>query len=57
MINNEKEALYILDLLENELRQILAAKSQSVNIFDAVGMTTQEIKHSAFVARPNTRYG
>ena len=50
MISNEQEALYALTLLEEELKQLSITRYEQVNIFDAVGMSTQEIKHSAFLA-------
>lgn len=39
-----------LKWLESALQDIKTTKAQSINIFEAVGMTTQEIKHSAFLA-------
>ncbi|MDE5563202.1 MAG: PD-(D/E)XK nuclease family protein [Clostridiales bacterium] len=44
------DAISKLKALESELRRIKTVKSQAINIFEAVGMTTQEIKHSAFLA-------
>ena len=43
----------ILQRLENlrfELEQIKAIENVRANIFDAVGMERQEVKHSAFIA-------
>lgn len=47
IINNAKLKL---EALQNALGGIETEKTKTINIFDAVGMTTQEIKHSAFLA-------
>lgn len=44
------DAISKLKALESKLQSIQTQKSTTINIFEAVGMTTQEIKHSAFLA-------
>lgn len=44
------DALSKLKALESKLKKLKQEKSHTLNIFEAVGMTTQEIKHSAFLA-------
>lgn len=39
-----------LERLREKLKEITKGKNRPVNVFDAVGMRTQEIKHSAFLA-------
>ena len=49
----QKQNITILDRLENlqaELEKIRAIENVKANIFDAVGMERQEVKHSAFIA-------
>lgn len=48
MIQTEEEAIRELKALDAALSGIKPARD--INIFDAVGMVTQEIKHSAFLA-------
>lgn len=48
MINDERDAVKALTELSNTLKAL--EKSDHINIFDAVGMATQEVKHSAFLA-------
>lgn len=48
MIKTEKEAISALKSLSDTLLDL--GKPKNINIFDAVGMSTQEIKHSAFLA-------
>jgi len=50
MIKNENEAIKALEKLEKELLNISTSKHNGINIFDAVGMSTQEIKHSFFLS-------
>lgn len=45
-----KTAKEKLERLREELNKITRGKYRPVNVFDAVGMRTQEIKHSAFLA-------
>ncbi len=49
----QKQNVTILDKLESlqaELEKIKAIENVKANIFDAVGMERQEVKHSAFIA-------
>lgn len=50
MIQTEEDAIKLLREFGDQLSKIKRASSNGVNIFDAVGMNTQEIKHSAFLA-------
>lgn len=45
-----KTAREKLEGLREKLNEISESKARGVNVFDAVGMQTQEIKHSAFFA-------
>lgn len=44
------DILQRLENLRSELEQIRAIENVRANIFDAVGMERQEVKHSAFIA-------
>ena len=58
-MNSESAKSYLLNL-QSRLREIEKVKDNGVNIFSAVGMQTQEIKHSAFLAwlmRPQSPHG
>lgn len=60
MINSENEAITALKALSDALDKIESKKTTGINIFDAVGMSTQEVKHSAFLAwllDPNKPHG
>lgn len=57
---NETEAKEKLLALKKKLEEIEIVKNRGINVFDAAGMTTQEIKHSAFLAwlfDPNKPHG
>ena len=54
------DILQRLESLRNELETIKAIENIKANIFDAVGMERQEVKHSAFIAwllDPNKPHG
>ncbi len=46
----QEEAIKCLVALRDKLEEIKAVKNERVNVFEASGMTTQEVKHSAFLA-------
>ncbi len=50
MTNLEQEAILALEALRADLEKIQACEYKGINIFNAVGMQTQEVKHSAFMA-------
>lgn len=45
-----EQAKQALIALSDHLKEIESRQSEEINLFDAVGMRTQEIKHSAFLA-------
>ena len=50
MIKNEYDAVKALKSLEEDLINVSNSKNENINVFDAVGMATQEVKHSYFLA-------
>lgn len=50
MTNEEQCAIQALQALQWDLEKIQACEYKGINIFNAVGMQTQEVKHSAFMA-------
>lgn len=48
MIKTENDAIGALESLSNTLNDL--EKPYEINIFDAIGMAKQEVKHSAFLA-------
>ncbi|MBE5732785.1 MAG: hypothetical protein E7353_07130 [Clostridiales bacterium] len=59
-VENIENICFRLKAFEKELKSISQAKSCGINIFDAIGMQRQEIKHSAFLAwllNPNKEHG
>ena len=48
MINTEEQAVDVLQALNKTLSEL--EKPKELNFFEAAGLTTQEVKHSAFFA-------